>query len=91
MPIYNLDDDKSAFDDVKITMDGITLTIPDVGKKEFDRISSIAEPYEQLAAWAGVPVKDILKLRMRRVAAALNIIAKEFIKPALGEYTPKKE
>ena len=77
MPIYDLDEESTIFDPLKIKLGGKELIIPDVDRKEFEKITDVTNGYEQLALWAHVPVKEINKLPMRKVAAAINIIAKE--------------
>ena len=90
MPTYDLDTDESLFEPLKLKVDGVELTIPDVDRKEFDRIADITKPYEQLAAWANVELKVVEKIKMKKVAAVLGIIAKEFMGPVASSFTPKK-
>ena len=54
------------------------------------RIADINDPHEQLAGWANIKVKEIEQIPMRKVAAAINIIAKEFMGPSAINFTPKK-
>ncbi len=92
MPKYDLDakDSATLFEPLKIKIGGKDLTIPDVDRKEFERITDITNGYEQLAQWAHVPVKEISAMPMRKVAAALTIIAKELLGPAAINFLPKK-
>ena len=92
MPTYDLDEKGAStlFDPLKIKIGGKELTIPDVDRKEFEKITDVTNGYEQLALWAHVSVKEIESLPMRKVAAALTIIAKELLGPAAGNFTPKK-
>jgi hypothetical protein len=90
MPIYDLDEESTLFEPLKIKLGGKELTIEDVGRKEFDKITEITEPYEQLARWAKVDVKELEQIPMKKVGAALKIIGKEILGPAAGTYTPKK-
>jgi hypothetical protein len=89
-PIYDLDE-STIFGPVKLRINGKEYTVPDVDKKEFQRISEIPDPYEQFAAWAQVPLKEVEGLGMRKIAAALRIIAKELLGPAMAEFKPKKD
>ena len=75
---------------LKIKIGGKELTIPDVDKKEFEKITEVTNGFEQLALWAHIPVKEIEQLPMKKVAAALSIIAKELLGPAIGNFVPKK-
>lgn len=90
MPKYNLDKEKSLSEPLKIVISGKELVIKDVGKKDFDKFSSIGDPHEQLAAWAGIPKKDAEKFSMRKVAAALKIIAKEFVAGVGMDFVPNE-
>ena len=90
MPTYDLDEESTLFEPLKIKLDGVQLTINDVARKEFEKIAEIKEPYDQLAAWAKVDVKVIEKIKMKKVAGALKIIVKEILGPAAGAFTPKK-
>jgi len=89
MPTYDLEEN-TLFEPLKIKVGGKELVIPDVDRKEFERIADIKDPYEQLAQWAKVDLKEVEQIKMKRVAAALKIIAKEFMGPAIGSFTPKK-
>ena len=90
MPIYDLDEESTLFEPLKIKIDGKELTIEDVDRKGFDAITDIKDPYEQLARWAKVDVKEVEKMKMKKVAGALKIIAKEILGPAAGAFAPKK-
>ena len=90
MPTYDLDEESTLFEPLKIKVGGKELIIEDVARKEFDRIADIADPHEQLAGWAKVKVKELEQVPMRKVAAAINIIAREFLGPAARNFTPKK-
>lgn len=90
MELYDLDEESTLFEPLKIKLGGVELTIEDVARKEFDRIADIIDPYEQLAAWAKVNVKVLEKIKMRKVAGALKIIGKGFLGPAVGAFVPKK-
>ena len=90
MPTYDLDEKNTLFEPLKIKLGGKDLIIEDVDRKEFDKIAEITNGYEQLAAWAKVDIKEINQIPMRKVAAALSIIAKELLGPAVGNFTPKK-
>lgn len=91
MPTYDLDADNTLFEPLKLKVDGIELVIPDVDRKEFDRITDIRDPYDQLAQWAKVKVSVVEKILMKKVAATLKIIGKEFLGPAVGSFIPKKD
>lgn len=90
MPIYDLDEEKTAFEPLKIKLDDKVLVIEDVDKKEFDVITEIKDPHEQLAAWAKIDVKELEQIKMQKVAVALKIIGRELLGPAVGNFTPKK-
>ena len=92
MPTYDLDEKESVtlFEPLKIKLGGKELTIPDVDRKEYEKITDVTDGYEQLALWAKVPVKEIESIPFRKVAAALKIIGKELLGPAAGNFTPKK-
>ena len=92
MPIYDLDDKtvSTLFEPLKIKVGGKELTIPDVDRKEFERITEITNGYEQLALWAHVNVTEINSISMQKVAVALKIITKELLGPAIGNFAPKK-
>lgn len=92
MPIYDLDEKEvsTLFEPLKIKVGGKELTIPDVDRKEFEKITDVTHGYEQLALWAHVPVKELEHIPMKKVAAALKIITKELLGPAVGSFTPKK-
>ena len=90
MPTYDLDEESTLFEPLKIRLDGKKLVIEDVARKEFEKIADIKDPLEQLARWAKVDVKEIEEISMKKVAAALKIIAKEFLGPAAGAFVPKK-
>jgi len=90
MPTYDLDEESTLFEPLKIKVDGVELVIEDVARKEFDRIADIKDPHEQLAAWAKIDVKKLEHVKMRKVSGAINIIAREFLGPAAGKFTPKK-
>lgn len=91
MPIYDLDADNTLFEPLKLKVGGVELTIPDVDRKEFDKITEVRDPYEQLAQWGKVKVSVVEKIPMKKVAAALKIIGKEFLGPAIGSFAPKKD
>ena len=90
MPIYDLDEESTLFEPLKIKLGGKELIIEDVGRKEFDKIAAMTDPYEQLAYWAKVKVEELEQIPMKKVSAALKIIGKEILGPAAGTYTPKK-
>jgi len=90
MPIYDLDEESTLFEPLKIKVGGKELVIEDVAMKEFDKISAIKDPYEQLASWAKVDVKEVEQITMKKIAAALKIIAKEILGPSATSFTPKK-
>ena len=90
MPIYDLDEESTLFEPLKIKLDGKELTIKDVARKEFDKKAAIKDPYEQLASWAEVDIKEVEQITMKKVSGALTIIAKEFVGPVAGNFTPKK-
>ena len=90
MPIYDLDEESTLFEPLKIKLDGKELVIKDVARKEFDKKAAIKDPYEQLASWANVDVEVVEKITMKKVSGALTIIAKEFVGPVAGNFTPKK-
>lgn len=90
MPTYDLDSNESLFEPLKLIVDGIELTIPDVDRKEFDKITEIKDPYDQLARWANVDVKVLEKVKMKKVSAALKFIGRDFLGPAIGSFAPKK-
>lgn len=90
MPIYELDKEKSLSEPIVIVIEGKKLTIKDCGKKDFDKISTIGDPHEQLAAWARIPKKDAEKFPMRKVAAALRIIAKELLTGITADIIPNE-
>ena len=90
MPTYDLDEEGTLFEPLKIKLDGIELIIEDVDRKEFDKIADITDPHEQLAGWAKIEVKKLEQIKMKKVATALKIIAREFLGPAAGNFTPKK-
>ena len=90
MPTYDLDEEGTLFEPLKIKVGGKELIIKDVVRKEFDKKADIKDPCEQLAAWANVDVKELEQIPMRKVAGAINIIAREFQGPAAYKFTPKK-
>ncbi len=90
MPTYDLDEQSTLFEPLKIKVGGKELIIKDVARKEFDRKADITDPCMQLAAWADVDVKEIEQISMRKVAGAINLIAREFQGPAAYKFTPKK-
>ena len=90
MPIYDLDEESTLFEPLKIKVGGKELIIIDVARKEFEKIADLKDPCEQLARWAKVDVKEIEEISMKKVAAALKIIAKEFLGPSAADFTPKK-
>ena len=90
MPIYDLDEESTLFEDLEIKVGGKKLVIPDRLRKEFDRIADINDPHKQLAAWANVKVEELEQIPMRKVAGAINIIAREFMGPSAINFTPKK-
>lgn len=91
MSYYDLDEDNSIFDEpLKIKVEGVELIIKDRDRREFDRISMIENAYEQLAEWAEIKVKEIEHVKSKKVAAALRVIAVDFIGPALANFKPKK-
>lgn len=90
MPTYDLDEENTLFEPLKIKLDGKELTIKDVGRKEFEKIAAIKDPYEQLAAWANVKAEEVEQITMKKVSGALTIIAKEFVGPVAGNFIPKK-
>jgi methyl coenzyme M reductase gamma subunit len=90
MPTYDLDEESTLFEDLKIKVGGKTLIIPDRLRKEFDRIADINDPHKQLAAWANIKVEELDQIPMRKVAGAINIIAREFMGPSALHFTPKK-
>jgi len=92
MPTYDLDDKSigTLFEPLKIKVGGMELTIPDVDRKEFEKITDVVDGYEQLALWAKIPVKEIEKIPFRKVAVALKIITRELLGPAVGSFAPKK-
>lgn len=90
MPTYDLDEEGTLFEPLKIKLAGIELTIEDVGRKEFERITDLTDPYEQLANWAKINLKKIEQIPMKKVSAALKIIGKEILGPAAGAFVPKK-
>lgn len=90
MPTYDLDEEGTLFEPLKIKVGGKELIIKDVTRKEFDKIADIKDPCEQLAGWAHVSVKEIEQIPMRKVAGAINIIAREFQGPPARNFLPKK-
>jgi len=90
MPTYDLDEESTLFEDLKIKVGGKELVIPDRLRKEFDRIADINDPHKQLAAWANIKVEELEQIPMRKVAAAINVIAREFMGPSALHFTPKK-
>lgn len=90
MPFYDLDEENTIFEPLKIKVGGIELVIDDVGKKEFDEIAELDDPYAQVAKLAKVPIKKIEHIKMKRIATALKIINREFLGPAVGHFQPKK-
>ncbi len=90
MPTYDLDEEGTLFEPLKIKIGGKELTIEDVNRKEFERITDIIDPCEQLAAWAKVPLKEIEALPIRKVAGSLTIIGKELLGPPAKALVPKK-
>jgi len=90
MPTYDLDEESTLFEPLKIKVGGKELIIEDVARKEFEKIANITDPCEQLAKWAKVEVTEIEGIPMKKVAGALKIIAKEFLGPAAGSFVPKK-
>ena len=90
MTTYDLDEENTLFEPLKIKVGGKELIIKDVARKEFDRIADIKDPHDQLAAWADINVKELEQIPMRKIAGAINIIAREFQGPAAYKFTPKK-
>jgi len=90
MSYYDLDENNSIFEPLKIKIEGIELVIKDRDRAEYDRIAEIPNPYEQLAAWAEIDVKKLEHIKSKKIAAALRIIAIDFIGPALASFKPKK-
>jgi len=90
MPTYDLDEESTLFEPLKIKVGGKELIIKDVVRKEFDRIADIMDPHTQLAGWANVSVKEIEQIPMKKVGAAINLIAREFRGPSASSFTPKK-
>lgn len=90
MPTYDLDEEGTLFEPLKIKLGGVELVIDDVNRKEFDKIAEITDPYEQLARWAKIDLKVVENIPMKKVASALKIIGKEILGPAAGAFTPKK-
>lgn len=90
MPTYDLDEESTLFEPLKIKLGGIELTIKDVARKEFDKIANITDPYEQLAQWAGEKLEVIDKIPMKKVSAALKIIGKEILDAGKDFPTAKK-
>ncbi len=90
MPTYDLDEESTLFEPLKIKLDGKELIIEDVDRKTFEKIADIKDPHEQLAGWAKVDKKKLEQIKMKKVAVALKIIAREFLGPATGSFTPKK-
>ena len=90
MPTYDLDEESTLFEDLKIKVGGKELVIPDRLRKEFDRIADINDPHKQLAAWANIKVEELEQIPMRKVAAAINVIAREFMGPSALNFKPKK-
>ena len=90
MPTYDLDEEGTLFEPLKIKLGGKELVIEDVARKEFEKIADITDPCEQLAAWAKVDKKEIESIPMKKIAAALKIVAKEFLGPPPAAFVPKK-
>lgn len=90
MPTYDLDEEGTLFEPLKIKLGGKELIIEDVTRKEFEKITDITDPYEQLARWAKVDLKEVENIPMKKVAGALKIIGKEILGPATGAFVPKK-
>ncbi len=90
MPTYDLDEESTVFELLKIKVGGKDLTIRDVDRKEYDKITNIDDPYEQLACWAKVPVKELELISFKKLAAALKIIGRDLLGPAVGNFAPKK-
>ena len=90
MPTYDLDEEGTLFEPLKIKLAGKELVIEDVARKEFEKIIDITDPGEQLARWAKVDKKEIDSIPMKKIAAALKIIGKEFLGPSAGAFVPKK-
>ena len=90
MPIYDLDEESTLFEPLKIKLGGVELTIEDVPWSEFEKITAIKDPYEQLARFAKVDVKVLQKVTMKKISSALKIIGKESLGPAAGSFVPKK-
>ena len=90
MPIYDLDEESTLFEPLKIKVGGKELVIEDVARKEFEKIADIKDPLEQLAGWANIKVEELEQIPMRKVAGAINIIAREFMGPSAINFKPKK-
>ncbi len=90
MPTYDLDEEGTLFEPLKIKVGGIELIIEDVGRKEFEEITNLIDPYEQIARWAKVKLKEVEHIPMKKLSTALKIIGKEFLGPSASAFTPKK-
>jgi len=79
MKEYDLNDIKEEFGDTIIKIDNLKLIIKDRTAKEWDEVSSIPDPVVQLAMWADIDPKLLENISMKKIAAALKIIARGII------------
>jgi hypothetical protein len=79
MKEFDLNDIKEEFADTIIKIDDLTLKIRDRTAKEWDALTEIADPVEQLAAWAEIDPKLLQNVSMKKIASALKIIARGMI------------
>ena len=76
MKEYDLNEMKEEFGDTIIKIGPLKLVIRDRTAKEWGELAAIPDPVIQLAAWAEIDPKLLENESMKKIGAALKIIAR---------------
>lgn len=94
MPRLNVDEQKSLFEPIEITLEGKTYVITKVTSKMLSEVTKLAEPsggkvditapIKQFAMLTGAKEKELEDMDLRKIGAALNFIVKEVTRQIQG-------
>lgn len=94
MPRLNIDEQKSLFEPIEITLEGKTYIITKVTGELLNKVTKLAEsregkidvtvPAKQFALFAGIDEKELKDIDLRKIGVALSFITKEITKQIQG-------
>ncbi|MCX5657847.1 MAG: hypothetical protein NTZ48_06460 [Candidatus Omnitrophica bacterium] len=75
MPKINIDDNKSLYEPIEITLEGKTYVIEKITKEALDQIAEEkTDALKQFAILTGANVEDLKKVDIRKIGHALKFI-----------------